>query len=315
MLADMLGGKTAVLLELHTDTIAELRLRVNQMARLCLLDGCCLDGDQIDHQTLHQVLNRLMENSMYACEHQLRQGYFTSLGGCRVGVCGHIPDGGSGISALSSIGSACIRFPREIPGCADALVPHVCAEGLRSILILSVPGFGKTTMLRDLVRCASEKGYNVCVSDERREIAACVQGVPQMNLGPNTDVMDGLPKSMAIPMLMRACAPDLIVVDELGDERDALAVLEARRCGVAVAATAHAGCLEDALARKCTGELLRRGAFDFCALLGPGRGQILSLYDCKKERFQYAEDLPVDSDIALLHGGGPNGFCSEKTAQ
>lgn len=118
---------------------------------------------------------------------------------------------------------------------------------------------------------------NVAVADERREIAACREGVPQLDVGSRTDVMDGCPKAEAMPMLVRACAPDLLVADEIGSRADAEAIRDAARCGVRVAATAHAGDLREALLRGQIAPLIRDGVFDWCAVLGPEPGKIKSL--------------------------------------
>ena len=144
----------------------------------------------------------------------------------------------------------------------------------------------------------------MAVCDERREIAACVDGVPQLDVGVCTDVLDGLRKSLAIPMMVRACRPDIIAVDELGGEEDALAVLDAVYCGVSVIATAHAGSIREAYMRKCTALLLKQNVFQYCAVLGDRPGQIKSLRACANERYQYAQGGFADPDIALLHGGG-----------
>ena len=208
------------------------------------------------------------------------------------------------VTSLGSIGSVCIRIPREIKGCASLLADCILEAPLTGILILSPPGMGKTTLLRDLVRIVSDRGKNVALADERREIAACMDGIPQLDVGSCTDVMDGLPKAQAIPMLVRACAPEFIAVDELGSLADARAVLDAVRCGVSVIATAHASCQEEALLRPGTGLLLKENAFQYCAVLGGRAGQIKSLRRCANERMNHAEGCIASFDSAVVHGGG-----------
>lgn len=315
ILADMLGGNTAQQLRANLTTTTELRLRIGKPALIRLLNGGFISGDIVNRSVFENLMNSLMENSLYARERELRQGYFTSYGGCRVGICGHVCAGEAGIQSISAIASACIRIPREICGCAAVLKDLVLQEQLQSLLLISPPGMGKTTMLRDLVRQISDSGFQVALADERREIAACNEGVPQLDVGQFTDVMDGLDKTLAIPMMIRACAPDLIAVDELGGAGDARAVLEAHRCGVAVAASVHAASLQEAVLRPVTAELLRCGVFQHCAVLGPVPGKIKSLHSCAAdkldiERNKNAEDIVAGDHTFELYGCGQSGECA-----
>ena len=49
-------------------------------------------------------------------------------------------------------------------------------------------------MLKDLIRSLSCAGRKVAVVDERGELASMFGGVPQNDLGPLVDVLDGTPK-------------------------------------------------------------------------------------------------------------------------
>jgi stage III sporulation protein AA len=184
------------------------------------------------------------------------------------------------------------RVAREMPGVADRLMPYVLSADrtrVLNILILSGPGLGKTTLLRDIARqlstgpewgsesercrgAGAPTGFRVGIVDERSEIAACSQGVPQNQLGPRADVIDGCPKAAGIMMMIRSMSPDVVVTDEVGRDRDANALEEASRCGVAVIATAHALDPEDAARRPVLREVLARGAFDRAVVLGRSLG-------------------------------------------
>ena len=279
-LADCIGGETGELLRREAVSVAELRLRCGQRTRLCRMDGTELSGPVLDAESLQKIMRRLCGDSLYAFEEELKQGYFTVQSGLRVGVCGRIGMRSGAIQSISEISSLCIRIPREVKGCGDALAKLLFSGGPSSALILSPPGMGKTTLLRELIRIASNSGWNVAVADERCELAACWEGVPQMDVGPRTDVMDNCPKAQALPMLIRACAPQLVAADEIGDAADAAALLDARRCGVAVFATAHAGSFADAMRRESLARMLREGAFDRMVLLGSPPGRIRGIYDC-----------------------------------
>lgn len=255
------------------EMLSEIRIRSGQKIRYRLTDGTEIAGDVIGAQKLRRLTCSLMENSLYAREEELKEGYFTADGGCRVGVCGKLSILSGSVVEMNAIGSVCIRIPREIKGCAEVLTPYL----RESVLVLSAPGLGKTTLLRDFARRASDAGMNVAVADERREICACVDGIPQLDVGSRTDVMDGCPKALAIPMLVRSCAPDLIVVDEIGSGTDAQAILDACRCGVHVAASAHASGIEDAMRRKNIAVLLENNVFERVVVLGKRPGHIAEI--------------------------------------
>lgn len=272
-LKDRLENRIDKRIALFWDELSEIRVRAGKPARCRLLNGSEIEGAVTEPSSVQALAQMLMENSVYACEDELRQAYFTAAEGCRVGVCGKLICSGGKILSMSAIGSLCIRLPREIKGCAKDLLPHVNAN----LLILSPPGLGKTTLLRDLARLASDGGMNVAVADERGELAACREGVPQLDLGCRTDVMDGCPKAKAIPMLIRACAPDLIIADEIGSEGDAQALRDAVCCGVRVAASAHAGSIEDAFRRKAIQSLFEDKLFGTLVLLGGAPGRIAQI--------------------------------------
>lgn len=273
MIAGIIGGRIGETLRKERNAAVEIRLRVNRNARIKLVSGTEIILNATERSEFQGILLRLMENSLYACEDEMRQGYFTAAGGCRVGVCGKWnPETG-----MVNAGSACIRIAREIKGCAAALLPLLQNEECGGILILSRPGMGKTTILRDLARLVSDSGMNAAIADERREIAACVEGMPQMDVGERTDVMDGCPKAVAIPMLIRSCAPDVVFADEIGGKVDADAIFDARNCGVKLVATAHAGEYAEAVRRDGIGELLNCEVFTYTVLLGKPPGTIVSI--------------------------------------
>ena len=231
-------------------------------------------------QQVEALAEALSEHSLYARGEEMRHGYVTLRGGHRMGLCGRMTTGADGRS-LKDAASLCIRIACQWPGAADDLMP-LCLDGQRpqSLLLIGPPGSGKTTLLRDLARqlASGASVVQTAIVDERGEIAACVRGVPQLDVGSSTDVLDRCPKAEAIPMLVRAMNPHVIITDELGGTEDADAVEEMLRCGVAVIASAHASCLEEARERKGVGRLLKSGAFRYTALI-PGVGEKPEIYD------------------------------------
>ena len=254
--------------------LREIRLRAGRSVQLVCGGGDLLASAIVDAARLRRIAAALMDYSVYAREDELSQGFFTLPDGCRVGVCGRLVGDGDRLR-LSAIGSICVRIARAVTGCADALVRKMIdGEALRSALILSPPGLGKTTMLRDAARQLSDGGYCVGIADERHEIAACCQGVPSMDVGARSDVIDGCLRSEAVRWLVRSMAPQLIAVDEIGGKEDAEAIADAARCGVAILATAHGASLSDIAARDCLEDLLGGGLVRVVVLLGGRPGQI-----------------------------------------
>lgn len=222
------------------------------------------------------------QGSVYAWEEELRGGFVTLPGGHRVGIAGRAVVEAGRLRTVRPVTSLNLRVARECPGVATALFPHLVQEGrLASTLILSPPQAGKTTLLRDLVRQAALgvagaglPPQKVAVVDERSELAGCSAGIPTLDLGPRTDVLDGCPKAEGMLLVIRALSPEVLAVDELGRDEDAGAVLESLLCGVSVLATAHAGSLAEAQRRPALGAVLAAGSFGRAVLLsrrlGPG---------------------------------------------
>ena len=277
-LSARLPREAARLLLERGDSLTQIRLRADRPPQLIGEGFAIAEGPPLSAGCLRDLLSALMEHSVYARQEELDRGFFTLEDGSRVGVCGRMVTDGARIR-MGEIGSACIRVARQLPGCADSLVKRLLAEeGLPSTLLVSPPGRGKTTLLRDLARSLSTLGRCVGIADERHELAACRRGVPTLDVGPCADVMDGCPRAEAIGWMLRAMSPEVIVVDEIGGPADAAALEDAVRCGVAVMATAHGGSFAQLRARTSLRELLDSGTMAFVALLGPRPGQLRELW-------------------------------------
>lgn len=257
--------------------VEELRLRIERPLSLTYPEGeAPLPQTRVLRSDLEQVLDKASEYSRYAAAETIRRGYVTASGGFRVGLCGTALPSGGGNEGLRDLSSLAIRIPRVHEGAALPVLPEVLEDGWPlSVLILSPPGGGKTTLLRDLVRLLSQgtpanPPCRVALVDERGELAAVHHGRPQLEVGPRTDVMDGCPKSLAVPMLLRAMSPQVIALDEIALDADVEAVRAAAGCGVALLATVHAASLEDLDARPTGRALLACGVFQRAVLIGGG---------------------------------------------
>ncbi|MFC4078233.1 stage III sporulation protein AA [Salinithrix halophila] len=231
-----------------------------------------------DREVCKKMLNLISNHSLYALEEELRRGYVTIQGGHRIGLAGRVVVEGGQVKHLREVSGFNLRIARQVKGVAKPVIPLLFEEGnLENLLIVSPPQCGKTTLLRDLARCLSEgtgtfPSHKVGVVDERSEIAGCVDGVPQHDIGSRTDVLDGCPKAEGMMMLIRSMSPDLLVVDEIGRQEDSEAVFEAIHAGVRLFTTAHGRSMEEVCRRPALARLVQEGVFGRYILLSRTRG-------------------------------------------
>lgn len=200
----------------------------------------------ITREEIDELVNYWCQSSRYAYESQLKQGFLTLKNGHRVGICGEaVLDEVNLLKKIKYISSLNIRIAHEVKGVGEKILPYLYeGKRVKNLLIISPPGAGKTTMLRDIVRIISdgsckEEGQNISLIDERKEIAACYQGIPQLDVGIRTDVMDGCTKKAGMKMVLRSMAPKVIAVDELGEREEVLLLKEILRSGCSIMASVH----------------------------------------------------------------------------
>lgn len=277
--------------------LEEIRLRSEHPLLLRLGDGDytvdnrgeisrnLLGGYQVSQDDVYRSIASISDNSLYAFEEEIRRGFITIPGGHRVGLAGQIVMQGREIKTIRDFSSLCFRIAREIKGCALPLLNHIAprAEPVNS-LIISPPRCGKTTILRDLTRIfsygtGSIKPCNLVVVDERSEIAGCYRGIPQMDIGPRTDVLDACPKALGMIMAIRSLSPQVIITDEIGRREDIEAIHECLHAGVTIITSIHARSIEEVKSRPLMSELLEMKAFKTGIVLYRGKkpGQVANV--------------------------------------
>ena len=189
---------------------------------------------------INEALSLICKNSLYTVEDSLKKGFITVDGGHRIGICGNSVTVDDKISTIKNISGLNYRIARELKGVSDKIFSNILRDKqIKNTLIISPPGCGKTTLLRDIVRKLSNSGIKVCVADERNEISALSNGTYGYDLGYSCDVLEGANKAEAMELLLRSMSPQVIATDELGCENDLKAVKKAVVSGINIIATIH----------------------------------------------------------------------------
>ena len=257
------------------EKLQEIRIRAGHPMIMKENEREYLIKEYVTMKDVKDIVETACGYSGYAYEEEIKRGYLTIPGGHRIGLAGRAVTNIQGIQTLKHISSLNIRIAHPVTGCAHKWMPYVY-KGKKPchILIISPPGCGKTTLLRDMIRMFSEgseqrPGLTVGVVDERSEIAGAYRGIYTYDLGMRTDVLDGCPKSLGMEMLLRSMAPRVLAVDEIGVS-DVDSIENALRCGCKVVATLHGECIEEFQRKPGFVSLVKERIFERYILLKQG---------------------------------------------
>ena len=273
--------------------LQEIRLRIGQPVTVLyqneelILPTMYSEKKRLGKQEMKETIEHISNYSLYAYEHELKQGFITIEGGHRVGMAGQVIMEGGKIKNMKYISSINIRVSHEVLDCANKIFPYITYnKQMYHTLIISPPRCGKTTLLRDVIRQISDgnrwiKGCTVGVVDERSELGGCYLGVKQNNLGMRTDILDRCPKADGMIMLIRSMAPQVVAVDEIGAKEDVHAIEYAMHCGCKMLATAHGDYMEEICKKPIFEKLIREKRFERYVILSNRYrlGGIEAVYD------------------------------------
>lgn len=271
-LPDSISNELSLIPSEIIGSIEEIRLRCGQRGSIYFSGQEKSLTKIITKDDLSLTLNNLIRHSYYAYEEDLAKGFVTISGGHRVGICGKavIKDGEP--TLIKEISSMNIRFAKEIIGCANSIIPVILRNNRPvNTLIVSPPGCGKTTLLRDIARILSTRNIKVAICDERSEIAGIYNSISSFSLGPRVDILDGCDKTYGIPMLIRSMSPEVIITDEIGKPSDINSIIQCKNAGVKLITSIHGSSMND-LKNSPLNRIIDNQSFDNIIFLSKEKG-------------------------------------------
>lgn len=238
-----------------------------------------------DYTMLQDIVYKLCENSVYCVNDNLKCGFITLKQGIRVGLCGEVVTEDSKVKTIKNFQAINIRIPHNIVGCSQFALDYILDKDFKNTLIISSPGAGKTTFIKDVIYQLYKRNYsfNVLVADERNEIAGIENGELGFNLGGFADVYTNCSKEFAFKYGIRSMRPDIIVTDEIDIDKDLQTIIDATNCGVKVLATIHSGSIDQLRQKRKFEEILEKRVFDRYVVLtlDDGPGTLKAIYDAR----------------------------------
>ncbi len=280
------------------DTLEEIRLRVERPIVLKFSDTDKVIKYNVTTEDVLSTLQILCENSIYSYQNQIAEGFITVKGGHRIGISGSCAIENGKVINIRYIYSLNFRVARQVIGSSNSSLRHILNLETNSVyntLIVSAPGTGKTTILRDIIRQLSTGikeikflAINVGIVDERGEIAAMYKGIPQNDIGIKTDIVENVSKNIGIRMLIRSMSPKVIVADEIGKKEDIEAIHYAVCSGCRGIFTAHGSSFEDISLNPVIHNLIETHTIERLIFLDEKeKGKVKELYALNRKNGEY----------------------------
>lgn len=254
--------------------LQEIRIKTEKPVIIITSSGEQIIDYTADRDDLKYIMQRISNYSLYAYEEDIRQGFITIQGGHRVGLAGECVMEDGKVKTIKNITSLNIRICREIIGCSQKVMKYIVDDtNIYNTMIISPPKCGKTTILRDIARVLSDKVQKkISIIDERSEIAGSYMGIPQMNVGIRSDILDNCLKSEGMIMAIRSLSPDVLICDEVGTFKEIEALEMAFNSGVNIIVTLHGRSIEDLYNRSVLKNLLNNNILQRVIILGNSKG-------------------------------------------
>lgn len=246
--------------ECEFENLQEIRFRAMRPAMLYYSDRksylgnsgeCDMDSAIVlDIKEIEKIVANFCRNSVYSYFEDIKSGFVTLSGGHRVGIAGRAVKMHDSISNIIEFSSVNIRIARQYKGSCRNCIDFIKSnERIKNTVIISPPGCGKTTVLRDIARTLGDE-YKVSIIDERFEIAAQNRGIPQFDIGKETDVLSGFSKKDGITHALRSLSPDVIICDEIGTKEDVKSIENILKGGCKIITSMHGYSIEEAMKKK-----------------------------------------------------------------
>ena len=284
--------------KVNLKSINEIRLRADKPIVLAIgsqkiflgaygVTGNLKEAIQASKIMIEDIIFRASECSIYSVNEQLKRGYLVTKGGIRLGIGGDLIEEAGKVKTMTNFTSLNIRLPHEVKNCSLSAFNYLLYDkGIYNTLVISPPGAGKTTFLRDFVYQLSERNYayNVLILDERGELDLGDDG----NIGNFADKICFARKALGFENGIRSLSPNLIVTDELGQKEDIDAVEYAVNSGVSILASVHSDSMESFTKKPNFEKLIKEKVFKRYVLLSMrnGPGTLEGIYNENFTRLQ-----------------------------